>query len=144
MSTRSDRVRDLVPFMHVSDLARSIAFYEQLGLEIGDTYEIRGELQWVALQNDHARLMLQLASAPIDPQQQAVLFYLYVADLDALRDRLLAHGVLVGPIRDGRPGPEREIALSDPDGYCLMIAEGTGQRVFSHGTAQARAGRETP
>ena len=139
MDSRSDRVSDLVPFVHVSDLPRSIAFYEQLGLEIGDTYEIGGELQWVALQNDHARLMLQLASAPIDPLQQAVIFYLYVADLDALRGRLVAHGVRVGPIRDGSPGPEREIAISDPDGYCLMIAEGAGQRAFRQGTAQGRA-----
>ena len=138
MDTRSDRVSDLVPFVHVSDLPRAIAFYELLGLEIGDTYEARGELQWVALQNAHARLMLQLASVPIDPQQQAVLFYLYVADLETLRNRLLARGVPVGPIRDGSPGPEREIAISDPDGYCLMIAEGTGKRVFT-GAAQGRA-----
>jgi catechol 2,3-dioxygenase-like lactoylglutathione lyase family enzyme len=141
MSPRWARVNDLIPFVHVSDLPRSIAFYELLGFEVGDTYEVDGELRWVALQHAHARIMLELASAPIDPRQQAVLFYLYADDLDWLRDRLLAHGLRVGPIRDGSPGPEREVRISDPDGYCLMIAESTGQRVFVRGTAQARAGR---
>jgi hypothetical protein len=85
--------------------------------------------------------MLERASAPIDPHQQAVLFYLYADDVDGLRDHLIAQGLPVGPIRDGRPGPEREISISDPDGYCLMIAESTGQTVFVQGTAQARARR---
>jgi catechol 2,3-dioxygenase-like lactoylglutathione lyase family enzyme len=141
MNARPARVNDLIPFVHVSDLPRSIAFYELLGFELGDTYEVDGELRWAALQHAHARIMLERASAPIDPRQQAVLFYLYADDIDGLRGHLIAQGLGVGPIRDGRPGPEREIGISDPDGYCLMIAEGTGQRVFVQGTAQARAAR---
>jgi hypothetical protein len=70
--------------------------------------------------------MLALASAPIGPHRQAVLSYLHAQDLDGLRDHLLAHGLPAGPIRDGSPGPKREIALSDPGGYCLMIAERAG------------------
>jgi catechol 2,3-dioxygenase-like lactoylglutathione lyase family enzyme len=141
MNHRPDRVDDLIPFVHVSDLPRSIAFYELLGFEVGDTYEVDGQLRWAALQHAHARIMLELASTPIDPRQQAVLFYLYAEDLDGLRDHLITHGLRVGPIRDGSPGPEREIRISDPDGYCLMIAESKGQRVFVPGTAQARAER---
>jgi catechol 2,3-dioxygenase-like lactoylglutathione lyase family enzyme len=141
MDPSPDRVSDLIPFVHVSDLPRSIAFYELLGFEVGDTYEVDGELQWAALQHAHARIMLALASAPIDSHQQAILFYLYARDLDGLRERLLSQGLQVGPIRDGSPGPEREIAISDPDGYCLMIAESKGERVFEQGTAQARARR---
>jgi catechol 2,3-dioxygenase-like lactoylglutathione lyase family enzyme len=141
MNPRPDRVSDLIPFVHVSDLQRSIAFYELLGFEVGDTYEVDREPRWAALQHAHARIMLELASTPIDPRQQAVLFYLYAEDLDGLRDRLIAHGLRVGPIRDGSPGPEREITISDPDGYCLMIAERKGQTVFVPGTAQARAAR---
>jgi catechol 2,3-dioxygenase-like lactoylglutathione lyase family enzyme len=141
MNPRSARVNDLIPFVHVSDLARSIAFYELLGFEVGDTYEVDGELRWAALQHAHARIMLERASAPIDPHQQTVLFYLYAEALDGLRDHLIAHGLRVGPIRDGSPGPGREIGISDPDGYCLMIAENTGRTVFVQGTAQARARR---
>jgi catechol 2,3-dioxygenase-like lactoylglutathione lyase family enzyme len=141
MDHRADRVSDLVPFVHVSDLPRSIAFYELLGFEVGDSYEVDGELRWAALQHAHARIMLELASAPIDPRQQAVLFYLYAEDLDGLRNHLIAHGLRVGPIRDGSPGPEREVRISDPDGYCLMIAESKGQTIFVRGAAQARAGQ---
>jgi hypothetical protein len=58
--------------------------------------------------------MLKLATAPIDPHQQAVLFYLYAEDIDGLRDHLITHGLRVGPIRDRSPGPKREIWISDP------------------------------
>jgi Glyoxalase/Bleomycin resistance protein/Dioxygenase superfamily len=126
MAKRAERVRDLIPFVHVSDLPGVDRFYELLGFEVGDTYEVAGELHWASLRNGDARIMLALAGAPIDPREQAVIFYLNVEDLDGLRERLLAHDLPVGPIRDGSPGPEREIRVSDPDGYCLMIAEEGG------------------
>lgn len=37
-----DRVSDLIPFLHVVDVERSIAFYEQFGLEVDDTYNRMG------------------------------------------------------------------------------------------------------
>jgi hypothetical protein len=122
MSARPDRVDRLIPFVHVADVQRSIDFYELLGFGVRDTYEHDGRLDWAALTSVQAQLMLARASAPVDPRQQAVLFYLYAADLDGLRDHLLASGVHVGEIVDGSPGPEREMRLADPDGYCLMIA----------------------
>ena len=118
-----DRVGNLIPFVHVADVARSIAFYELLGFEVRDTYAYEGRLDWAALESGDAQLMLARASAPIDCRVQAVLFYLYSDDLSALRDRLLAEGVTVGEIVDGSPGPEQEMRLADPDGWCLMIAQ---------------------
>lgn len=67
--------------------------------------------------------MLARASLPIERDKQAVLFYLYADDLHVRREHLLAKGVLVGEIRDGSPGPAREMGLDDPDGWCLMVAE---------------------
>jgi hypothetical protein len=32
-------VRDLIPFVHIADVQRSIAFYELLGFELKDTHE---------------------------------------------------------------------------------------------------------
>jgi catechol 2,3-dioxygenase-like lactoylglutathione lyase family enzyme len=121
--TNADRTRDLIPFVHVSELDRSVSFYEKLGFTVTDTHEHEGELDWVALESGTARLMLARASAPIDPRQQAVLFYLYSQDLHALRDRLLAQGLHPREIRDGTPGPRQEIGIADPDGYCLMVAQ---------------------
>jgi hypothetical protein len=40
-----------------------------------------------------------------------------------LREYLVAEGIAVGQIRDGTPGPGREMGLNDPDGHCLMIAQ---------------------
>jgi hypothetical protein len=71
-----ERVRNLIPFVHVADVARSIAFYELLGLKLKDTYEHGGQLDWAALESDDAQIMLARASAPIERDKQAVLFYL--------------------------------------------------------------------
>ena len=50
-----------------------------------------------------------------------MLFYLYVDDLDALRD---TPGLEPGPILEhDAPRPAREMRLQDPDGYVLMVAE---------------------
>jgi catechol 2,3-dioxygenase-like lactoylglutathione lyase family enzyme len=118
-----ERVRDLIPFVHVGDVARSIDFYELLGFELKDTYGHDGRLDWAALESGDAQLMLARASAPIERERQAVLFYLYADDLAALRDQLRANNIAVGEIVDGSPGPAREMGLADPDGWCLMVAE---------------------
>ena len=117
------KVSNLIPFVHVADVQRSIDFYGLLGFELQDTYQHEDRLDWASLSNARAEIMLAHVSEPVDPSQQAVVFYLYADDLDELRERLLAHEVAVSPIRDGTPGPEREVRLSDPDGYCLMVAE---------------------
>ena len=126
---RADRVSDLVPFVHVADVRRSIGFYALLGLEVRDTYEPDGEPVWAFLEAGDARLMVAQAGCPVVAEDQAVLFYLYVRDLEALRADLVAAGVPAGEIVDGTPGPRRELRLSDPDGYCLMVAEIEGERV---------------
>ena len=116
-------VTDLIPFVHVADVGRSVAFYELLGFVVGDTYEIDGRLDWASLQCGDAKLMLAHAGEPVHPGQQAVLFYLYSHDLRALQQHLRAHGVRVGGIVDGSPGPKQEMRLRDPDGYVLMVAQ---------------------
>ena len=116
-------VSALVPFAHVVDLERSISFYRLLGFEVDDTYAPHGRPVWASLRSDDARLMIAGASAPIHAHEQAVLFYLYARDLAALRDHLVAHGATPGAIVDGTPGPRQEMRVTDPDGYCLMVAQ---------------------
>ncbi len=118
-------VTGLVPFAHVADVGRSVAFYRLLGLAVNDTFEPDGILHWAWLESESAALMVARADAPIEPRGQAVLFYLYAHDLAGLRDHLVAHGVRPGPgeIVDGSPGPRQEMRVTDPDGYCLMIAQ---------------------
>jgi catechol 2,3-dioxygenase-like lactoylglutathione lyase family enzyme len=119
----TEHVSDLIPFVHVADVRRSIEFYERLGFTVSGTHVHDGALDWAALESGAARLMLARAGPPDAGARRTVLFYLYSPDLADLREHLVAEGIAVGPIRDGTPGPRREMALSDPDGYCLMIAE---------------------
>lgn len=116
-------VTRLVPFVHVADVERSIAFYALLGFAVERTHGPARRLGWASLTAGAAQLMLARADDPIDPDGQAVLFYLYAPDLDGLQRHLRALDVHAGAIRDGSPGPARQMRLRDPDGYVLIVAE---------------------
>ncbi len=116
-------VSSLVPFVHVTDVARSVGFYQLLGLELRETYEHEGVLVWASMAHESAALMLAAGETPIDPRAQGALFYLYAHNLVGLRDHLVAHRVTPGEIVDGSPGPRQEMRVTDPDGYCLMVAQ---------------------
>jgi catechol 2,3-dioxygenase-like lactoylglutathione lyase family enzyme len=122
-SPPKQRVSGLVPFVHVEDVERSIAFYYHLGFIVASVYKYRGTSVWAALSSEGAELMVSTDGDSIDPAGQGVLFYLYSGDLAALREQLLADGIHVGEIVDGTPGPPQEMRLTDPDGYVLMVAQ---------------------
>ena len=90
---RADRVSQLIPFVQVADVRRSIDFYCLLGFEVRDTYTLGDRLDWAALASGDCRLMLAQAGGPVDPRGQGVLFYLYAEDLDGLRAHLVAGGL---------------------------------------------------
>jgi hypothetical protein len=118
-------VDDLIPFVHVADVGRSVAFYELLGFEVTGTYQPGPQLEWAALEHAQAKLMLAHTDDPVDPARQGVLFYLFTTDLQGLQRHLRAHGEQAGAIVDGTPGPKQEMRVRDPDGYVLMIAART-------------------
>jgi catechol 2,3-dioxygenase-like lactoylglutathione lyase family enzyme len=117
------RVNRLIPFVHVEEVQRSIAFYQHLGFTVESVYKYRERAVWAALESEGAELMVSTDGDPIDPAGQGVMFYLYSNDLAALRTQLLAAGIEAGEIEDGTPGPRQEMRLTDPDGYVLMIAQ---------------------
>src|SRR4051794_34639428 len=47
-------IEDLIPFVHVADVARSIAFYELLGFAVGDTHSPGERLDWASLSHGDA------------------------------------------------------------------------------------------
>jgi catechol 2,3-dioxygenase-like lactoylglutathione lyase family enzyme len=118
-----DRVSDLVPFVHVADPERSIDFYEQFGFEVVNSLRHHDQLDWAFLHASEGRLMVARATEPIDPGEQAVLFYLYVRDLPALRNRLLQAGIDAGEISHDGAIPAGEMRVGDPDGYVLIVAQ---------------------
>jgi predicted enzyme related to lactoylglutathione lyase len=117
------RVENLVPFVHVEDVERSIEFYRYLGFTVESVYKYRGVPTWAELRSGRAELMVCTDGNAIDPAGQGVLFYLYARNLDALRDQVLGQGVAAGEITDGTPGPKREMQIIDPDGYVVNVAE---------------------
>lgn len=137
MATRPHR---LVPMAHVTDVEKSIKFYETIGLQVGDRVQIGGRTTWASMTCGRTRLFLTTASGPIDAGQQAVLFYLHCERLADLRSQLIAGGFKDGG-RYGEAGatpaapgvvyemtfpfymPEGEIRVHDPDGYCLLIGQ---------------------
>ena len=122
-------INALTAYAHVADVGRSVEFYRHLGLEVESSYESEGKLVWalVARPGDAsdkgARLMLALASGPIDAGNQAVLFYCWTGDVEGLHDELAAAGVEVGDITRPFYMPAGEFRTEDPDGYVLLVGQ---------------------
>jgi predicted enzyme related to lactoylglutathione lyase len=108
---------------HVADVAAAAAFYEHLGFETEGSFTPPGEEQpsWISMKSGNARLMLTLASEPVVPSQQAVLFYVYCADVAAMHRQLGEAGLGPGPIACRFYNPNGEFRLVDPDGYVVMV-----------------------
>lgn len=136
----STNVTQLVPMAHVPDVERSIRFYALLGFTVRNRLRHDGQTRWAWLDSGDAALMLAAADAPVDPAQQAILFYLYSRDVAGLRAHLLANGCFDGGPYCGAPGPDAgrcvvfeithpgymekgELRVADPDGYCLLIGQ---------------------
>jgi hypothetical protein len=137
----------LVPFVHVADVEASLAFYALLGFETRHVMrDGAGRAFWALAQSggkdtgEGAEIMFARADGPVDPAQQAVLFYMYSSDVAGLRAGLLAGGLHDGGVYRGLPGPNRgrrvvfevatqhympggEVRVADPDGYCVLVGQ---------------------
>ena len=97
-------------------------FYRRLGFEPVDRVA-EGERDWAFLRAGSALLMLARATAPIEPEEQAVLFYLYTRNVAALREQLRGDGIEVSKVGHPPHMPAGEIRVADPDGYCLLVGQ---------------------
>lgn len=125
---RPPTVADVVPFIHVSDVARSIGFYEALGFREVKRHAPHGRLEFAGLESTAAAkvMLARVEEVPEpDPERPTPGFlYLYTEDLDAFAERLAEHGIQAGEIALGPgPGPNREMCVRDPDGHGHMVAE---------------------
>jgi catechol 2,3-dioxygenase-like lactoylglutathione lyase family enzyme len=119
---------DLVPFIQVRDVARSIAFYEALGFTEIKRHESNGRLEFAGMEaSPAAKLMLaRVDEVPTwDPDESSPGFlYLYTPDIEAFRLRLQRSGIEPGELEEGPgPGPSRQLCVRDPDGHGHMVAE---------------------
>ena len=117
------KTRQLVPMVSVADVERSIAFYSQLGFEVGNTFAPEGaeKAVWAWLYSDAAQLMVTAAEEPVVAEQQRVLFYIYTDDVAAAHEELAEAGLNPGTIMTPFYAPRGEFQLVDPDGYVVMV-----------------------
>jgi catechol 2,3-dioxygenase-like lactoylglutathione lyase family enzyme len=115
------KLASLVALTQVSDLQRSLEFYQRLGFSVANTVDYEGKTTWAWLDNDKASLMITLAEKPVVANQQRVLFYLYGADVEAMHRELTGAGVACGAIDKPFYAPQGEFRVEDPDGYVLML-----------------------
>ncbi len=116
-------LNSLVPMIHVRSVKRSVEFYQKLGFVEGNTHTPEGGVEpvWAWLHSGGAHLMLAQAEAPVETEKQAVLFYVYSADVVAFQSMLIEAGVEAGAIEHPFYAPRGEFCVTDPDGYVLMI-----------------------
>ena len=109
--------------LQVSDLDRSIRFYEQtLGFKIA---ERRDDLQFAHVECGLSGLQLGLSAGGSRPPAAGsiVLNFGVIGDIEAARKELEAKGVVfVGPTVV-IPGKVRLAEFKDPDGYRLRLAK---------------------
>ena len=116
------KTQSLVPMLSVADVERSIAFYDHLGFEIGNTFACEGETKpsWAWLHSGNAQLMLSATNEPI-ADKPTVLFYVYTEDVKAARMSLIEAGLSPGEITTPFYAPRGEFEFIDPDGYIIMV-----------------------
>jgi catechol 2,3-dioxygenase-like lactoylglutathione lyase family enzyme len=112
------------PMLHVNSIEESIKFYERLGFEVIDTDRCE-PLGWARIHCEGGAMMFLRAEDGhrVDPSKQGVMFYMYTADLPALREQLLASGVEVSEIKRPEHMRSGEIYLKDPDGFIVGVGQ---------------------
>lgn len=118
------QTKQITPMTSVANVPRSIAFYGHLGFSVANsvTPEDEDEPSWAWLSSGDTHLMVTRACDPILPEQQRILFYLYVPNVNDAHTALIADGLQPGSIETPFYAPQGEFQLVDPDGYVLMIS----------------------
>jgi len=130
------RVKQLIPMLNVSDIQRSLAFYQDIaGFELISPPETVTEWEWAHLRANQAQLMLSGSGGPPpvpeSPKQEEhenwpVIFYFYPDDVAALHAGLIRQGYRPSPLRVTFYGM-KEFDLYDPDGHLLSFGQETDE-----------------
>jgi catechol 2,3-dioxygenase-like lactoylglutathione lyase family enzyme len=114
----------LVPMLAVTDLSRSVAFYQQLGFEVESRNDDWG---WASLRLGTCRLMLDVSTNGHPGPIRRSVIYLYPDDLEAYHREARANGLVLPEISSTFYGM-REFRIDDPDGNHLWV----GREAPSH------------
>jgi len=116
--------RSVVALLAVSEVQRSIDFYAKLGFELGKEPMKNNAgvatFGWMH-HGQAAQMMLSRTGRTLNPGNQDVMFYLYVTDMPAYREQLIARGVEVGEVKYPFWSPGGEFRVDDPDGWTWQV-----------------------
>jgi len=115
-------LQSTVAVTYVRDIDRSRAFYELLGF--GPHSSGAGPASgWLYLQQDDHFVLLATTQPPLDIPALPLLFYFFVADLDALVAVIRAAGTQADHL--GFPPHARggEVRVLDPDGNTVLLGQ---------------------
>jgi uncharacterized glyoxalase superfamily protein PhnB len=123
------RLRSASPSFTVNDVERSLAFYcDVLGFFPGQRWEEDGRLLGVELRAGSVSFYVgQDDWRKGRDRKKGEGFRMYCTtsqDIDALAERVKAHGVVLDQEPTDQPWGGRDFALSDPDGFKLTISSG--------------------
>lgn len=121
-------IRSVVAMLPVTDMARSLAFYERLGFRVSSSFVPPGAAApswaWLDAHGDRGKsggmVMLTRANGALSPGARTVL-YLYADDVAAMHSELAGKGVAVGPLEKRFYAAKGEFRVEDPDGHVLMF-----------------------
>jgi catechol 2,3-dioxygenase-like lactoylglutathione lyase family enzyme len=113
----------LVPMVPVTNVPRTIKFYEQLGFQVGNTHTPDGltEPVWAWLYCGEANVMINLSEAAIEAAHDSTSVWLYCSDVTATHQLLASRGLDVGEISHPFYNPGGEFHVHDPDGYAIFV-----------------------
>lgn len=114
----------LAPMLPVSNVARSIAFYEELGFEVGNVHApaTGGNPVWAWLYNGQAHLMVNQSDGPIEATHSSASIWIYTRDVEGAHQTLKARGMDVGELEHPFYNLGGEFHVHDPDGYAVFVA----------------------
>ncbi len=135
-----DNWADLMAELMVTNYPRSLAFWTDI-LGFATAFERPAQKFACLAHPDGAQVMIyerdgDWETGPMDPPYgRGAVIQIYVADVDAIHDRLLdADGTPYVALREkwrdwgDRLGGQREFLVQDPDGYLVMVVERIGER----------------
>lgn len=114
----------LVPMMPVTDVPRTIAFYQQLGFQVGNSVTMEGaeKPNWAWLYSGGAHVMINESEEPITASHASSGLWVYVHDVAGAHAFLTKRGVEVTEISYPFYNQGGEFHVHDPDGYAVFIA----------------------
>lgn len=108
--------------LEVADVARSVAFYEKLGLEQKQRPAFDFEGAWFKLGEFQELHLIGGRSKPVNSAKKGSHYALRVASLQEVRAHLQAVDVpYLGPVT--RPDGASQVFISDPDGYYIEFCQ---------------------